>query len=126
MRNQRALVFVTGGIAAAALTLAACSSSGGGNSGSNTPGGNGSSPGAASGQAAGACKLTSPPTSSAQAPSGSSNLTASGKVGVILPDTTSSTRYTLYDAPLLTQALSAAGITPDVQNSQGSTSKQAS
>jgi D-xylose transport system substrate-binding protein len=47
-------------------------------------------------------------------------------VGVILPDTTSSTRYTLYDAPLLKQALSAAGITPDVQNSQGATSKQAS
>src|SRR5205823_466071 len=85
--------------------------------------GNGSSPGAASGQAAGACKLTSPPTSSAQAPSGSSNLTASGKVGVILPDTTSSTRYTLYDAPLLKSALSAAGITPDVQNAGGSTAR---
>ena len=36
-------------------------------------------------------------------------LKASGKVGVILPDTTSSTRYTLYDAPLLTKALKAAG-----------------
>ena len=46
-----------------------------------------------------------------------------GKVGVILPDTTSSTRYTLYDAPLLKQALSAAGLTPDVQNAGGSTAK---
>lgn len=51
------------------------------------------------------------------------SLKATGKVGVILPDTTSSTRYTLYDKPLLTQALSAAGLSPDVQNAQGSTSR---
>ena len=43
---------------------------------------------------------------------------ATGKVGVILPDTTSSTRYTLYDKPLLKKALTAAGITPDIQNAQ--------
>jgi D-xylose transport system substrate-binding protein len=115
--------------AAAALLLAACSSSGGGggNSSSAAPntGGSSSSAAAGGGQAAGACKLTNPPMSKAQAPSGGTSLKASGKVGVILPDTTSSTRYTLYDAPLLKKALSAAGITPDVQNSQGSTSKQA-
>ena len=51
---------------------------------------------------------------------------ASGKVGVILPDTTSSTRYTLYDTPLLSKALSAAGITPDIQNAQGDKNKFAS
>ena len=51
---------------------------------------------------------------------------ASGKVGVILPDTTSSTRYTQYDAPLLTKALKDAGITPDVQNAQGDKNKFAS
>jgi D-xylose transport system substrate-binding protein len=51
---------------------------------------------------------------------------ATGKVGVILPDTTSSTRYTLYDKPLLQKALSEAGITPDIQNAGGSTSKFAS
>ena len=45
---------------------------------------------------------------------------------MILPDTTSSTRYTLYDAPLLTKSLKAAGITADVQNAGGSTSKFAS
>jgi D-xylose transport system substrate-binding protein len=115
---------------AAALMLAACSSSGGGGSSSNSPapstGGSSSSAAAGGGQAAGACKLTNPPTSNAQAPSGGTSLKASGKVGVILPDTTSSTRYTLYDAPLLKKSLSEAGITPDVQNSQGSTSKQAS
>jgi len=50
----------------------------------------------------------------------------STQVGVILPDTTSSTRYTLYDKPLLEQAFQAANIKADVQNAQGSTSKFAS
>ncbi|MCU1692889.1 MAG: xylF, partial [Frankiales bacterium] len=68
-----------------------------------------------------ACKLTSPPTSAAKAPAGgTSTAKASGKVGVILPDTTSSTRYTLYDKPLLQKALSDAGVTPDIQNAGGS------
>jgi D-xylose transport system substrate-binding protein len=73
-----------------------------------------------------ACKLDNPPTSQAKAPPETSVGTASGKVGVILPDTTSSTRYTLYDAPLLTKALSDAGLTPDVQNAQGDKNKFAS
>jgi D-xylose transport system substrate-binding protein len=42
---------------------------------------------------------------------------------VILPDTTSSTRYTLYDAPLLKKAFDAAGVQSDIQNAQGDTSK---
>ncbi|MDT4945214.1 MAG: D-xylose transport system substrate-binding protein, partial [Pseudonocardiales bacterium] len=50
---------------------------------------------------------------------GSSSSAAGGKVGVILPDTTSSTRYTLYDAPLLKKAFDAAGIQSDIQNAQG-------
>jgi D-xylose transport system substrate-binding protein len=67
-----------------------------------------------------ACKLTSPPTSTAKAPSTpAATGKATGKVGVILPDTTSSPRYTTYDAPLLKKALTAAGITPDIQNAQG-------
>jgi D-xylose transport system substrate-binding protein len=50
---------------------------------------------------------------------------ASGKaeVGVILPDTTSSARYTQYDAPLLGKAFSAAGIKADIQNAQGDNAK---
>jgi D-xylose transport system substrate-binding protein len=119
---------------ATACALAGCSSSsGGGGNGTNSAsaGGGGAttssssgSGGGGGGQAAGACKLTNPPTSAAKAPSTSAtSLKASGKVGVILPDTTSSTRYTLYDAPLLKRALTAAGITADVQNAQGSTSK---
>jgi D-xylose transport system substrate-binding protein len=73
-----------------------------------------------------ACSLDSPPTSQAEAPPSGSSGKATGKVGVILPDTTSSTRYTLYDAPLLKKALSDAGLTPDVQNAQGDKNKFAS
>ena len=62
-----------------------------------------------------------------KSPSGSSSGgTSSGgsaQVGVILPDTTSSTRYTLYDQPLLTKAFAAAGVKADIQNAQGSNSK---
>ena len=57
---------------------------------------------------------------------GSSGGTASGTIGVILPDTVTSTRYTLYDAPLITQAITAAGYKADVQNAQGSNDKFAS
>jgi D-xylose transport system substrate-binding protein len=109
---------VTGAVVLSAGTLAAC----GGNDGSSN-GGDGSS----SQQITAACKLDNPPTSGAEAPpTGGSAGHATGKVGVILPDTTSSTRYTLYDAPLLQSALSKAGLTPDVQNAQGDKNKFAS
>jgi D-xylose transport system substrate-binding protein len=48
-----------------------------------------------------------------------------GKIGVLLPDTTTSTRYVQYDAPYLTQAFKAAGLSSDqftIQNAQGSAS----
>src|SRR3954452_11953831 len=45
------------------------------------------------------------------------------QVGVILPDTTSSARYTQYDAPLLTKAFKDAGVKADVQNAQGDNAK---
>jgi D-xylose transport system substrate-binding protein len=52
-------------------------------------------------------------------------LTTAGKglVGVILPDTTSSTRYVNFDAPYLTKAFTAAGYTTadfKIDNAQGS------
>ena len=111
---------------AAACVLSACSSSGGtksNTSGSSQPGSssNSSAGNTASGQAKGACSLSNPPQSNAKAPAAAVTGKASGKVGVILPDTTSSTRYTLYDAPLLQKNLSAAGLTPIIQNAQGST-----
>jgi D-xylose transport system substrate-binding protein len=49
----------------------------------------------------------------------------SGKVAVILPDTTSSTRYTEFDAPQLTKAFTLAGLPSSdiiIQNGQGSDS----
>jgi D-xylose transport system substrate-binding protein len=49
--------------------------------------------------------------------------TGKGNVAVLLPDTVSSARYTEFDAPYLTQALTAAGLTSSqfsVQNAQGS------
>jgi D-xylose transport system substrate-binding protein len=106
--------------AAATLALAACSSGGSSSSGSSS-----SSSGGSSKNVSAICKLTNPPKSSASAPPSSAppKVTTTSKVGVILPDTTSSTRYTLYDAPLLKQAFDAAGIQSDIQNAQGDTTK---
>jgi D-xylose transport system substrate-binding protein len=50
-----------------------------------------------------------------------------GKIAVILPDTTTSPRYTQFDAPYLKQAFEAAGLTSDdysIQNAQGDTGTQ--
>src|SRR5207245_10179637 len=52
-----------------------------------------------------------------------------GNVGVILPDTVSSARYTEFDAPYLTKALLTAGLSSSqltVQNAQGSASTELS
>jgi D-xylose transport system substrate-binding protein len=123
--RKRAFVLVAIGLTAATV-ISGCSSSkkspAGNTSAGSTPAGGSSS--SAAGTATGACKLTSPPTSAAKAPSTSTPTgKATGKVGVILPDTTSSTRYTLYDKPLLQKALTDAGITADIQNAGGSISK---
>ena len=48
---------------------------------------------------------------------------AKGKVGVILPDTTSSVRYESFDRPYLEQAFKAAGVDYDIQNAEGSTQR---
>lgn len=50
-----------------------------------------------------------------------------GMVGVILPDVTTSARYTSYDLPYLTQAFDAAGFTKDqykIQNASGTTTTE--
>jgi D-xylose transport system substrate-binding protein len=56
---------------------------------------------------------------------GTTATAGSGKteVGVILPDTTSSARYTQYDAPLLKKAFQDAGVKADIQNAQGDNAK---
>lgn len=99
MRTSTASLAALG--AAAALVLSACSSSGGG--------GNASSPTNNGGGGGGAT-------------TSSSSTQAKGKVGVILPDTTTSNRYVQYDAPLLTAAFKKAGIPAIIQNAHGSNS----
>jgi D-xylose transport system substrate-binding protein len=116
MRRTSASIGILG--VAAALCLSAC-----GSSNSSSPS---SSGGSTSGGVTAACKLSNPPKSGASLPQSTDLGKTSGKVGVILPDTTSSTRYTQYDAPLLTKALKDAGITPDVQNAQGDKNRFAS
>lgn len=83
--------------------------------------------GVASALLLGACSSSKSSNSGASS-SASSGGSASNKiqVGVILPDTTSSNRYTAFDAPLLAKAFQAAGIKADIQNAGGSTSKYAS
>jgi D-xylose transport system substrate-binding protein len=105
------------GVAAvlSAGTLAAC--------GSDDNGGGSSGGGSSSEGISAACSLDNPPQSAAKLPPEGDAGKATGKVGVILPDTTSSTRYTLYDKPLLQKALSNAGLTPDIQNAQGDKNK---
>ena len=50
-----------------------------------------------------------------------------GKIGVLLPETTTSARYTSFDAPYLKEALTMAGLAPDqfvITNAQGSESTE--
>ena len=55
--------------------------------------------------------------------SGDKGSSGKAEVGVILPDTTSSARYTQYDAPLLEKAFKDADIKADIQNAQGDNAK---
>src|SRR3954464_3258448 len=48
---------------------------------------------------------------------------ASGKVGVILPETASSARWEAFDKPMLQAALTAQGFEADIQNAQGDAQK---
>jgi D-xylose transport system substrate-binding protein len=51
---------------------------------------------------------------------------ASVQACALLPDTTTSTRYTLFDAPYLKKAFKAAGVSAQVLNAQGSAQRQKS
>jgi D-xylose transport system substrate-binding protein len=111
----------------AALILAACGSSGG----SSTPSSGGSSSAAPSSSAAVPQISASSFTNDFSAMASLKPLAAQGKggVGVVLPDTTTSARYTEFDAPYLTKAFLAAGLTSSefsVQNAQGSDATQLS
>src|SRR5262245_3843814 len=96
--RKSAIGFVVTGVAAS-LVLAACSSSKSSGSSGGTGGGGGGSGSSAAG---------------------------AGKVGVILPDETSSPRYIQYDQPLLAKSFKDAGIDANIQNAQGDKTKFAS
>jgi D-xylose transport system substrate-binding protein len=109
----------------AGVALAACSSSGGGSSSPS------SSASASSGGSSGSTPSisTSDFTRDFSAMAKLKPLVAKGKgsVGVILPDTVTSARYTEFDAPYLTKALQSAGLDSSkfsVQNAQGSDSTE--
>jgi D-xylose transport system substrate-binding protein len=120
MRFERRTLAGVGLVAVTGLALAACSSSSSG-------GGTSSSPAAAASSA-------SVPQIDAAAFTADFSLMkeltglagqGKGKIGVLLPDTTTSTRYVQYDAPYLTKAFETAGLSADqftIQNAQGSAS----
>jgi D-xylose transport system substrate-binding protein len=99
----------------ACLLIAACSSS---------PASSSPSSGASSPSAAAPSISVSDLTNNFAAMATLKPLAAEGKgnVAVILPDTVTSARYTEFDAPYLSEALAAAGLSPtqfSVQNAQG-------
>ena len=106
------------------VTLAACggsSSGGGGSTGGSSSSGSGNVPDVS------ATSFTSDFSAMAQL----KDLAASGKgkIGVLLPDTVTSARYVEFDAPLLTKAFEAAGLTSsdfNVQNAHGDNATQVS
>jgi D-xylose transport system substrate-binding protein len=103
------------------LAAAACSSS----SSSSTPSSSTSTSASASSSAVSVTISIKQLDRSFAAMSTLKPLAAAGKgnVAAILPDTVTSQRYTQFDAPYLTQALTAAGLTSSqfsVQNAQGS------
>jgi D-xylose transport system substrate-binding protein len=106
--------------ASAALLVAGCGSSGSGGSGSSGSG--------ASSPAAPSISLSQLNNSfSAMATLKSVATAGKGSIDVILPDTTSSTRYVEFDAPDLTKAFTTAGLTSKdftIQNALGSDATQ--
>ncbi len=63
-----------------------------------------------------ACGSSSSSSSTPAASGGTSSAAATGKVGVILPDATTSPRWETNDRPSLQKAFDAAGVTYDIQN----------
>jgi D-xylose transport system substrate-binding protein len=120
MKRMRKPVAVMGTVLAAVLVLAACSNSDD-NSSDSTSGASGDVPQINAADFTADFSLMSELTGLAA--------DGEGLIGVLLPDTTSSTRYVQYDAPYLTQAFETAGLSSDqfkIDNAQGSASKMQS
>ena len=93
-------------LGAALLALAACSSSGNGGGNSSPPAGGGSTPAGT--------------TSSSSSSSGGGDDGGGAKVGIILPDTTSSPRWVTADPAALKAACTKYNLSCDIQNANGS------
>src|SRR5579875_1316144 len=99
---------------AAALALVGCSSSGGGSNTSTPPAGNSSS-------------STTPATGNSSSTSSTGALDGKGaKVGIILPDTTSSPRWVTADPTALAAQCKKDNLNCDIQNAGGSATKMKS
>ncbi|HET8559326.1 MAG TPA: substrate-binding domain-containing protein [Marmoricola sp.] len=111
-------------LSATALLVAACGSSGGSGTPSPSPS-SGSAGGGGSTPQLSATSFTNDFSAMAQLKSVAAK--GKGKIAVILPDTTTSARYTEFDAPYLKEAFAKAGVPSDkviIQNAQGSDSTQ--
>jgi D-xylose transport system substrate-binding protein len=111
--------------AVAGLGIAGCSSSKKAAApATSAPAATTSAPAAATSAPAAATSAPAAPSSSAPAaPVSSAPAAAGGTVGVILPDTQSSTRWETADRPALVKAFGAAGIKADIQNALGDNAK---
>src|SRR6202045_3170343 len=120
--------------AALALTAAGCSSSSSSSSSSGAPASSGSSSGAAGSTTIPSVGIDSFTVNIASTMTQFKGLAQAGtkgasslQVGVVLPDTTSSTRWVDFDQPYLKQAFTAAGFTSSeyrIDNAQGSDATQ--
>lgn len=110
---------------AAAFALAACGSSGnGGGSPANTTPAGGTTPAAGGTTPANG---TTPATSGPGSGGGGGPINGNGvKVGIILPDTTSSPRWVTADPTALAAACKKYNVSCDIQNAQGDTTKMKS
>lgn len=121
LRRVSALTAVVIGAAG----LAACSSSSKSSSSATTGAASATTAAGSSTSGGGTSISTSSFTSDFSAMAQLKSLASQGKglVGVLLPDTTSSTRYVSYDQPYLTKAFEAAGLSSSqfkIDNAQGS------
>ena len=98
VRSKGARIASLAAVGALVLTASACGGSSSSNTGSDGSGSGGSG-------------------------SGGSGSSSAGKVGVILPDATTSPRWEANDRPSLKAAFDKAGIESDIQNAGGSKSK---
>ncbi|HVT69637.1 MAG TPA: substrate-binding domain-containing protein [Trebonia sp.] len=116
-------------VAAAALIAAGCSSSSSSSS-SSAPASSGASSSSSAGASSASISISDLNNSfSAMAQLKSVASAGKGSIAVILPDTTSSTRYVEFDAPYLKQAFSDAGLSSSdyvIQNALGSDATQLS